>query len=152
MQKFLERESLKEEMVLCLMELVKDHHTEGQLETDYEHQTDLIDRGGLWHVRDTTYRLFYAIEHVIREVLMSIKHPSQPLNIKPSCSKQQNCMLLYEDFQWQVDGQNSTNSIQKINTVHNTKVSEENCMMHHGTTITNALYSYILYINFPCPL
>ena len=39
-------------MILCLMELVKDHHnTERQLETDHEHWTDLIDRGGLWHVK-----------------------------------------------------------------------------------------------------
>ena len=32
-----------------LMELIKEHHTEGQLETtDHEHWTDLIDRGSLW--------------------------------------------------------------------------------------------------------
>ena len=62
LRKKLDRESheYKEEMVLCLMELVKDHfsdhHKPGrQLETDHEHWTDLIDRGGLWHVKDTTY-------------------------------------------------------------------------------------------------
>jgi len=82
LRKKLERESheFKEEMVLCLVELVKDHHnTERQLEADYEHWTDLIDRGGLWHVKDTTYQLFFAIEHVVREVLMTIKYPLQPL-------------------------------------------------------------------------
>jgi len=66
------------------MELVKDHHSDHhkpgrQLETDHEHWTDLIDRGGLWHVKDMTYRLFFAIEQVVREVLMTINYPLQPL-------------------------------------------------------------------------
>ena len=86
LRKKIERESheFKEEMVLCLMELVKDHsedtpNKDGTLETDHEHWTNLIDRGGLWHIKDTTYQLFFTIEQVVREVLMTIKYPTQPL-------------------------------------------------------------------------
>ncbi len=31
-----------------------------------EEWTNSIDRGGLWHVSDTTYNLFYAIEREVR--------------------------------------------------------------------------------------
>ena len=55
----------KEEIVLCLMELVKD---EDSHETD-EEWTNLVYRGGLWHVKATTYQLFCAIEYQIREFL-----------------------------------------------------------------------------------
>ena len=86
LQKKFDRESheYKEEMVLCFMELVKDQHLDShkpgsQLKTDFEHWTDLIDRGGLWHIKDMTYRLFFAIEQVIREVLMAVKHLLWPL-------------------------------------------------------------------------
>ena len=40
---------LKEEMILCLMELVKDYSDE-TIGTS-EEWTMLVDRGGLWHVR-----------------------------------------------------------------------------------------------------
>jgi len=58
--KKIERESheFKEEMVLCTMELVKDpQDTETKIQTD-EQWTDLIDRGGLWHVKEMTYQFF----------------------------------------------------------------------------------------------
>ena len=45
-------------MILCLMDLVKDpQDDEAKLETD-EQWTDLIDRGGLWHVKESTYPVF----------------------------------------------------------------------------------------------
>lgn len=50
----------KEDMVLCLMELNED----GDKGT--EDWTNLLDRGGLWHVSDTTYSIFYAMEEEIR--------------------------------------------------------------------------------------
>ena len=56
LRKKLERGShkFKEEMVLCLMELVKDpQDSERKIETD-EQWTNLIDRGGLWHVKEMT--------------------------------------------------------------------------------------------------
>ena len=86
-------------MILCLIELVKDHNTERQLETDHEHWTDLIDRGGLWHVKDTTYRLFFAIEHVVREVLMTIKYPLQPLKeMIKKVVKEDGCSVILTNY------------------------------------------------------
>ena len=81
LRKKLERESheFKEEMVLCLMELVKHpQDSEAKIETD-EQWIDLIDRGGLWHVKEMTYQFFRSVEHVIREALMTIKNPTLPL-------------------------------------------------------------------------
>ena len=56
------------------MELVKDQDTE-QHGID-EHWTHLIDRGGLWHIKETTYQLFSAIEDAIRNILKLLVHPS----------------------------------------------------------------------------
>ena len=67
---------LKEEMVLCLMELVKDENTHACGAN--EEWTNLVDRGGLWHVKGTTYQLFCAIEYQIREVLSALLRPSLP--------------------------------------------------------------------------
>ena len=76
LRKKLEREShkYKEEMVLCLMELIKGQDSE-EHGTD-EEWTDLIDRGGLWHIKGTTYQFFCAMEYVVREVLTILVKPS----------------------------------------------------------------------------
>ena len=69
----------KEEMVLYLMDLVKDSEDcEAKIETD-EQWTHLIDRGGLWHVKESTYQLFHAVEHVVSEGMLNIKNLSLPL-------------------------------------------------------------------------
>ena len=47
----------KDDMILCLMELNGD-------------KLDKCSRGGLWHVSDTTYNLFYAIEEEVRQHLV----------------------------------------------------------------------------------
>ena len=63
-------------MVLCLIELVKHpQDSEAKIETD-EQWTELIDRGCLWCVKEMTYQFFCAVDHVIREALMTIKNPS----------------------------------------------------------------------------
>ena len=74
----LERENheLKEEMILCLMDLVKDKNPHAR-ESDKE-WTNLVDRGGLWHIKSTTYQLFYAIECQIRVALSVLLKPSPP--------------------------------------------------------------------------
>ena len=69
-----ENHELKEEMVLCLMDLVKDENTRA-CGTD-EEWTNIVDRGGLWHVKGTTYQLFCAIEYQTREVLRALLRPS----------------------------------------------------------------------------
>ena len=63
-------------MVLCLIELVKHlQDSKAKIETD-EQWTELIDRGCLWRVKEMTYQFFRAVDHVIREALMTIKNPS----------------------------------------------------------------------------
>ena len=61
--KKLERESheFKEEMVLCLMRMVKDKDPENDMQGVDEQWTALIDRGGLWHATETTYQFFVLL-------------------------------------------------------------------------------------------
>ena len=61
---------LKEEMILCLMELVKDCSDE-TVGTS-EEWTILVDRGGLWYVKETTYALFLPLEQETQPCLQSI--------------------------------------------------------------------------------
>lgn len=76
----LERESheFKEELILCLVELVKHNEECG---TD-EEWTDLLDRGGLVHVKETTYRFFHAMECVVKENLRRLTKPSAPSKVE----------------------------------------------------------------------
>ena len=75
-----ENHKLKEEMILCLMDLVKDQNPH-PCGAD-EEWTNLVDRGGLWHVKSTTYQLFCAIECQIREVLSVLLKPSPPSKVE----------------------------------------------------------------------
>ena len=54
---------LKEELVLCLVALVKDRSSE-ECGND-EQWTMMMDRGGLWHIKETTYALLLSIEEEI---------------------------------------------------------------------------------------
>ena len=56
------------------MELVKDKTTEDQ-KTSKE-WIDLVDRGGLCHVKEATLQLFHALEYQVRDVLTSLENPS----------------------------------------------------------------------------
>ena len=44
-----------------------------------EEWTDLIDRGGLYHIKETTFQLFLSLEYQVRDVLKSFEKPL------PSC-------------------------------------------------------------------
>lgn len=68
LRKSLDSSSLpsKEDMILCVMELSGDEMDE---ERGTEAWTNLIDRGGLWHVSDQTYSLFATMEEEIRQHL-----------------------------------------------------------------------------------
>ena len=72
LRKKIERENteIKEELVLCLMKLTKERNSE-ECGTD-EEWTKMIDRGGLWHVKETTYQQFCAIEDELRVHLQAI--------------------------------------------------------------------------------
>ena len=67
--KKLERESheYKEEMVLCLMRMVKDKDPENDMQGVDKQWTALIDRGGLWHATETTYQFFCVVVYVVRD-------------------------------------------------------------------------------------
>ena len=54
---------LKEEMVLYLMSMVKDKSDTSR--GVCEEWTDLVDRGGLWHVRENTHSFFLSLEEEI---------------------------------------------------------------------------------------
>ena len=57
---------LKEELILCLLDLTEDQQDEF---TDRsEDWTNLIDRGGLKHINNNTYRVMHAIEMCVRKV------------------------------------------------------------------------------------
>jgi len=58
---------LKEEMVLCLMTMVKDKDDTSS--GPCEEWTDLVDRGGLWHVRENTHSFFLCLEEELRPLL-----------------------------------------------------------------------------------
>ena len=63
--------SQKEEMILCLMTLTKGGEFEEGLGTA-EDWTELVDRGGLWRVRENTFHLFCAIEEMVQLQLKSL--------------------------------------------------------------------------------
>ena len=72
LRKKIERESheLKEELILCLMALVKDRSSE-ECGND-EQWSMMMDRGGLWHVKETTYALLLSIEGEMRCCLRTL--------------------------------------------------------------------------------
>ena len=53
------------ELVECIDELVKDESDEGPDSTSK--WTQLASRGGLIHINDLTYRIFHAMELVVRQ-------------------------------------------------------------------------------------
>ena len=65
-----------EEMILCLSDLVKGDDN-NQLGTD-EEWTYLLDRGGLWPIKENTYQFFCAVEDVIRSMLPKLVLPNAP--------------------------------------------------------------------------
>jgi len=74
LRKQLERANhkLKEELVLCLMELTICKDTTAITGNTNEEWTIRVDRGGLWYVINTTYLLFVAVEEEIRQCLKKL--------------------------------------------------------------------------------
>ena len=80
LRKKIERENheLKEEMVLSLMELIKDINSTSEVCENDEEWTKKIDRGGLWYEKETTFQVFCAIEYQIRTLLKELQNPLPP--------------------------------------------------------------------------
>ena len=59
---------LKEELILCILQLIRGADANEESGTA-EEWSELIDRGGLWNVRNTTFQVFCALEEEIRPSL-----------------------------------------------------------------------------------
>ena len=54
---------MKEELILCLMDLTEDQEDqEGEFKDRSEDWINTIDRGGLKHINNNTYMVMHAIE------------------------------------------------------------------------------------------
>ena len=64
---------LKEEMLLCLMTMVKEKADTSS--GPCEERTDLVDGGGgLWHVCENTYSFFLCLEEELHQLLPTLLH------------------------------------------------------------------------------
>ena len=61
---------LKDGLTNCCQKLLKCDHDHGQ--STAEEWTDLVDRGGLWHVHETTFQLLCALEEEVRTYLNAL--------------------------------------------------------------------------------
>ena len=67
--------SLKDDIRSCCQKLVKEDCIPHDQST-CEEWTDLVDRGGLWHVRETTFQLLCALEEEVRTYLNALSSPN----------------------------------------------------------------------------
>ena len=63
----------KDHFIKCCQRLVKVHYSDDTGSTA-EEWTDLIDRGGLYHVKETTFQVFVALEDEVRSIWSSCYH------------------------------------------------------------------------------
>ena len=70
----------------CLMQLVLAESSvaerDGPEQGTAEEWTNLIDRGGLWHVKETTFQVFYALEEGVRLYLSELSSPATSTGLK----------------------------------------------------------------------
>ena len=88
----------KQDMILCLIELGGDELFE---ERGTETWTNIVDRGGLWHISDQTYSIFLIMEEVIRQHLTLSGISTQSENSRKSIM---DTILNNEDliFEWDI--------------------------------------------------
>ena len=71
---------LKEDINDCLMKMfLCEGESEGKKDEEW---IDLVDRGGLWHVRESTFQFFFALEDGVRQYLSQLTSPSSHPSIK----------------------------------------------------------------------
>ena len=73
---------LKEELIAC-MDTLREYGNETT--DDSSRWTTIIDRGGLWHISDDLYRVFYAMEEEVRRYLRMNLHRQATLNATAVC-------------------------------------------------------------------
>ena len=64
----------KDDLIKCCQRLIKAHYSDDN-GTTAEEWTDLIDRGGLYHVKETTFQFFVALEDEVRKYLGKLTSP-----------------------------------------------------------------------------
>ena len=72
---------LKGDITDCLVQLVLGKQKDCEQGTA-EEWTNLLDRGGLWHVRETTFQVFYALEEGVRQFLSELSSPAVATGLK----------------------------------------------------------------------
>lgn len=85
--------ALKEELVLCLMTLIKGKGFTEDIGMA-EEWTELLDRGGLWRIRETTFHFFCALEE---EVQVQLKFLPESASARKKMIK---AILAGEDVQF----------------------------------------------------
>ena len=73
--------SFKEDLTSCCQTLVKQSHNYDEPGTA-EDWTDLVDRGGLWHIKETTFQLICAFEEEIRKHLHTLTSTSSTSGLR----------------------------------------------------------------------
>lgn len=98
----------KDDMILSIHELSGDEENE----RGTEDWTNILDRGGLWHISDTAYSLFYAIEDEVRCHLLPSLAPTMNEGTKAAIVS---AVMRSEDvsFEWSLFGAGIDNEIEK---------------------------------------
>ena len=65
----------EDDLISCCRKLVKEGYDPSDPST-CEEWTDLVDRGRLWHIRETTFQLLCALEEEIRTYLDALSSPN----------------------------------------------------------------------------
>ena len=65
----------EDDLISCCRKLVKEGYDPSDPSTCKE-WTDLVGRGGLWHIRETTFQLLCALEEEIRTYLDALSSPN----------------------------------------------------------------------------
>ena len=67
--------NFKDDLTSCCLKLIRESHNHHE-QCVAEEWTDLVNRGGLWHVRETTFQLLCALEEEVRSQLHALSSPN----------------------------------------------------------------------------
>ena len=92
----------KQELFLCMEMLRRDSAVDSECETSEDSSLwmDIIDRGGLWHIKDDVFPVFYAMEEEVRRFIRNPSRKQSALDVK----QLSNAILSCEDvlFFWSI--------------------------------------------------
>eukprot|EP00731_Ephydatia_muelleri_P014924 Em0008g644a len=92
----------KQDLFLCMEMLRHDSAVDSECETSEDSSLwmDIIDRGGLWHIKDDVFPVFYAMEEEVRRFIRNPSRKQSALDVK----QLSNAILSCEDvlFFWSI--------------------------------------------------